>query len=247
MDIYFTTNFIDTPFQLFSPMHLVILMVLCILNLLIILLLKRMNSKKLNTSFCAFLAILIILLEASAHTWRIAAGKWILNTSLPLHLCGMSAYLSVIMLIKKKKQTLFEVIYMWGLGGAIMALLTPNLNYPFPHFMFLKFFITHSCIITAVLYLTFIENFRPVLKSIWKVFAITNIYMLLIAIVNLLIDSNYLYICHKPGNTTLLDHMGPWPFYILGIEFVGLIIFFLLYLPFAVKDLAEKRKRGVSI
>ncbi len=239
MDMFFTRNYTDTSFGLFSSAHLGILFVLCILNLIMIFSLKKTNSTKLNY-FRFSLAFFLILLEASSHIWRIAAGKWALNTSLPLHLCGVSIYLSAIMLINRKNRILFEVLYFWGLGGALMALVTPNLNYPFPHFMFLKFFIAHSCIITAVLYMTIVENFRPVLKSLWRVFAITNIYMLFIGIVNYLINSNYLYLCHKPGNTTLLDLMGPWPFYIAGIGIVGLTIFFISYLPFAVKDMLGK-------
>ena len=70
------------------------------------------------------------------------------------------------------------------------------------------------------------------LYYLFKVFFITNIYMIIVAAINYLINANYLYICHKPGGTTLLSFFGPWPYYIIPMEIAALVIFFILYLPF---------------
>jgi hypothetical integral membrane protein (TIGR02206 family) len=63
-----------------------------------------------------------------------------------------------------------------------------------------------------------------------------NLYMLLVGLVNALIGSNYLFIAHKPYTPSLLDVLGPWPWYILSAEAVGLAVGLLLYLPFALRD-----------
>jgi uncharacterized membrane protein YwaF len=53
---------------------------------------------------------------------------------------------------------------------------------------------------------------------------------------NFLIGSNYLFIAHKPEVPTLIDVLGPWPFYILPLAGIALGMSLILYLPFAIKD-----------
>jgi hypothetical integral membrane protein (TIGR02206 family) len=65
--------------------------------------------------------------------------------------------------------------------------------------------------------------------------------MVVIFFVNLTIGSNYLFVAGKPDFPTLLDMLAPWPWYILELEAIGFAIFFILYIPFLVKDLRAKR------
>ena len=64
-----------------------------------------------------------------------------------------------------------------------------------------------------------------------------NLYLFFIAlVVNPLLGSNYLMTAYKPDVTSLLTLLAPWPWYILEYEGVGLLIFLILYLPFAIVD-----------
>ncbi len=65
--------------------------------------------------------------------------------------------------------------------------------------------------------------------------------MVVVYFINLALGSNYLFIMHKPETASLLDVLGPWPWYILSMEALGFVIFFLLYLPWLVKDLRARR------
>jgi len=70
----------------------------------------------------------------------------------------------------------------------------------------------------------------------------SNIYMGIEFFINRLISSNYLFVAYKPPGPTLLDALPEWPWYMLFIEAIGLIMFLLLYLPFIIKDWRTKRK-----
>jgi uncharacterized membrane protein YwaF len=53
---------------------------------------------------------------------------------------------------------------------------------------------------------------------------------------NLLTGGNYMYLRHTPGVASLLDLMGPWPWYIVGASVLALVIFICLDLPFAISS-----------
>jgi hypothetical integral membrane protein (TIGR02206 family) len=88
--------------------------------------------------------------------------------------------------------------------------------------------------------MTVVEGYRPYWSSFKRVFIWTNIYMVVVTGINLLIGSNYLYTIHKPPSASLMDLLGPWPWYLISLEIVGLILCFLLYLPFMVRDRKHK-------
>jgi hypothetical integral membrane protein (TIGR02206 family) len=49
---------------------------------------------------------------------------------------------------------------------------------------------------------------------------------------NAIYQTDYMYLRAKPENSSLLNFMGPWPWYILAAEPVAIALFLLLYWPF---------------
>jgi len=71
---------------------------------------------------------------------------------------------------------------------------------------------------------------------------ITNAYAAAVFPVNVLLDTNYLYIMRKPATPSLLDVLGPWPWYLLPLDAVALGVLFLCYAPFALLRRAGEPK-----
>jgi hypothetical integral membrane protein (TIGR02206 family) len=242
MGQYFLGNFSRGAFELFSASHIMALLIIILINFLIYIFREKIKNDKVDRIFRYTLAGVLIFQEISYNIWHAYIGDWSIGTTLPLHLCGISVVLSAVLLLTKK-YSLYEVIFFWGVGGATQALLTPDIGiYGFPHYRFFQFFISHGSIVTACLYATFVFGYRPRLKSIWRAIVALNIYMVFIAALNTITGGNYLFICRKPATASLMDFLGPWPWYILSLEGLGLVIFFIVYIPFAIKDYTNKKR-----
>jgi hypothetical integral membrane protein (TIGR02206 family) len=242
---YFDPHYLLGDFKLFSPTHIIALVIVAALNVIMVVALKKIDSKKVNKYFCYFLSFLLVAQELSLNIWYLCVGQWSVGYHLPLHLCGLAVVLSPIMLIWKKK-LFYELFYFWGMGGAIQSILTPDNAYGFPHYRMIQTFFSHGAIIMAVIYMTFVEGYRPTFKSILKTLVITNIYLGIIAVFNLLVNGNYLFICRPPDTPTIIDFLvkifGPWPWYVIGLEIIGVISLLVYYSPFLIKDLISNNR-----
>ena len=156
-------------------------------------------------------------------------------------MCSVMVWLTMYMLITNS-YAIYELAYFLGIGGALQALLTPDITgYGFPHFRAFNTFLAHGLLVAVPIYMTLVEGYRPTLQSLKRVFIWTNIYVIPVFFLNLWIGSNYLFIAYKPNFPTLLDLLSSWPWYIPELEIIGFAILFLLYLPFLIKDLRTRQ------
>lgn len=238
MERFITNEYMGRPFQFLGIPHLLTLLLIVLLNFF--LLRDRKRDEKARTRTRWALAIVLWVNEALYHVWNVYYGSWNIQEHLPLHACSILIWLSGFMLIKKNRN-IYEFAYFMGIGGALQALLTPDIGiYGFPHFRFFQTFISHGLLVTGAVYMTVVEGFRPNWKSLLRVMVVMNIYMLIVLGINSLIGSNYLFVSRKPPGPTLLDALPEWPVYLLYIEGIGLFLFLLLYLPFLIKDMRAR-------
>jgi len=235
MTQYFGKDYTGEPFALFGPAHLSALAFVAFFIIGLILFRKRFSPQG-KTTFRYFLAAVLVVNELAWHAWNAFTGQWTIQTMLPLHLCSVLVWLSAYMLVTRNR-VIYEFSYFLGIAGAVQALLTPDAGiYGFPHFRFFQVIISHGAIVTAAIYMTFVEGFRPYWQSVLRIFVYGNIYMAVVGLVNWLIGSNYLFIAHKPETASLMDLLPPWPVYILWLEVIAIVLCLVLYAPYAIRD-----------
>ncbi|RNB88002.1 TIGR02206 family membrane protein [Brevibacillus nitrificans] len=229
------------PFQLFSASHVSCVLLVFAAAALLYQLRRRIQPPRID-AFCRLaLASLLVLTEIGFQLWLVWTHTWTRSEALPLQLCSVMLIFSVFMLVSNSYR-LYEITFFAGLIGAGQALITPELFYPFPHFRFFHFFLAHACIVLACLYMTWVKNYRPTVWSIGKSMVMLNSLLLIALIVNRFTGGNYLFVAHKPFQPTLMDYLGPYPWYILSLEGVALGLFFLLYLPFWIQKRRAARQ-----
>lgn len=225
---------------LFSASHLISL---CVTLALLLFLFLFRNKSWMKRGGRWLILLGLAGSEIWLNYWYLSTNMWDIRYTLPFQLCSISLYLCVWMLLMRQKWV-FEVVYFLGVGGALQALLTPELFYDFPHFRFLHFFIAHISIILAVFYMLWVEKFQVKFKSVWKAFAALNVIALVVFLVNRLTGGNYMFLAQKPTNASLIDFLGPYPWYILTLELVVLIIFLLLFAPFFIKEKTKTKSQA---
>jgi hypothetical integral membrane protein (TIGR02206 family) len=230
---YFAYAYSGAPFEQLGAAHVSALLV--ILGILVIFWRVPIYPiERRRIRYC--LAILLVVNELSWHAWHAYYGLWSVQEMLPLDLCNLLVFTSAFTLITKNQKA-YEFTYLLGIPAASQVLITPALGpYGFPHVLFFQIFISHGGIVLAALYLTLVEQMRPESwRSVGRVAIWTTLYTLVIFFLNQALGSNYLFLAYKPPAATLIDYLGPWPWYILVMEAIGLVLVCLLYLPFTLK------------
>lgn len=219
--------------ELFGPAHLIILLTVpaCAAALVAV-------QRRLASGSAALRRVIGLALLADTVVYN---GYLMVNNTpafpshLPLDLCDASACLVTLSLLVSNR-TIFDLAYYYALAGASMALITPNLWEPFPSYGTVQFFVVHGLIVAGVLYLVWSGLSRPRRSSVWTAMLGLNIYAACVGAFDAIFKTNYMYLRAKPASASLLNLLGPWPWYIASAEVIGLLIFQFLYLPFRFRD-----------
>ena len=159
-------------------------------------------------------------------------GRFDLLVDLPLSLCNLFAAIAPLLFWQPTQRRL-EVIYFLVMTGTFQAMITPDLYVGFPSNEFFKYWIVHGGLVIVVIHNIFSFKMYPRFKGVLITFGWLNLYSALIYGLNIMIDANYFYLISKPGNPSILDYFGPWPFYIFVAELFSMAFFAACYVPVA--------------
>lgn len=219
------------PFQPFSDEHLSALVIGGLVVAGFLAAGKRGGrSRRLSTALLAFVNLMVFPLNQAA--WMSLGKPLSLDNILPLHLCDIAAMTAGFALLTKRP-VLCALTYFWGLAATLQALITPALGLGFPSWPFVSFFVHHFAIVAAALYLPIVDGWRPQ-QPLWsdplRVYGWSLVYLAFALGINTLLGTNFGFASRPPANPSLIDHLGPWPWYLLSLQAIALTLFLILAL-----------------
>ena len=181
------------------------------------------------------LAVVLVGAEVAWWIYLVAthANRAELAYALPFQLCDVAIFVSALALWLRQ-QLLVEVTYFWGLAGTIQAIITPDLAEHFPAFPFIQYYVAHGGVVAAALLLVVGIGQWPRPPAVFGVAVLTVAYATFVGALDAVTGANYMYLRAKPASATVLDVMGPWPWYIGSAGLVGIALFAILDAPFRV-------------
>ncbi|WP_307831749.1 YwaF family protein [Prauserella cavernicola] len=122
--------------------------------------------------------------------------------------------------------------YFWCLTLSTQALLFPVLTGPdFPSRTFVTFWGLHLLVVWAAVYLTWGAGRTPDWQGYWFSITATAGWAAVAMVVNTVAGTNYGYLGRPPESASILDVLGPWPWYVLSIVALVLACWALMTWP----------------
>ena len=230
-----------TPFELFGTVHLITIAVVILTSILLPKFYKNKSDyqismmKKIIAGVIAAHVIISpykdLYLLANPYDWR---------ETIPLHMCDLSEIFLVWFLLGGPR-ILYICAFFWGLGGATMAILTPDISHHDLDYIF--FMVGHGMIVVGIMYATVTLGNRPYAKDIVTVSLITALVLLpIVYVINLLLGepANFWYLMTKPAGASLMDMFPEPPYHLIVTTPIAIAVFYLIYLPYFLKDRMAK-------
>ena len=183
------------------------------------------------------LALVIFAGWAGEYVADVALGTWTTQYDLPLQLTDAVSVLAILALWSRRV-LLVELVYFLSLTASLQAVLTPDLAWSFPSVYYFTYFTYHIGAIVAACFLVLGCRIYPHPGAVWRVYAAALAFTAIAALGDVVTGGNYMYLREKPEHSSLLNLMGPWPWYIAETLVLALV---LLLAVKVLTDLARRR------
>lgn len=199
-------------FRAYGASHLAPVLVLAVGIAVLLVLGRRPDPHdRLGRALALILAAGVVPLQVVYFT----PGYWDPQRTLPVQLCDVAALVAVVALWTHHRWAA-ALTYFWGITLTTQAVLTPDLTANFPEPVYLLFWTMHIGTVWAAVHLTWSRGIHPDWSSYRVAVDVTAVWAVAVFSLNLAIGSNYGYINAKPDAASVLDLLGPWPWYVLA-------------------------------
>lgn len=206
---------LTADFTAYGASHLAAVAVLVAGAATLVLVGRRLRGRDPRDLLGKVLAVSMLLVTIPLQVLYFTPDHWNLQTTLPIQLCDLASLAAVYALLTHRWWAA-GLTYYWGLTLTTQAIATPDLAADFPDPVFLLFWAMHIGTVWAAAYLTWGRGIRPDWRSYRFAVLTTAGWAAAVFCLNLAIGTNYGFLNRKPNATTILDLLGPWPWYVLA-------------------------------
>ncbi len=212
-------------FSAYGPSHCAVLVV-AVVGVLGFVVFGRHAEPRWSRRVCVGLAVLIASVNLGIEVYSVQPAN--LAGSLPLQLSDLAPYAAAYALWSRRHWA-FSLTYYWCLTLSSQALLTPALRGPdYPSIEFFAFFANHLLVIWAAVLLAWGLR-EPVTWGGYRfTVAATAAWAAVAFGFNIAAGTNYGFLNGKPPVASLLDLLGPWPWYLVPEAVLVLTVWALL-------------------
>ena len=220
-------------FRPFSAMHAGVLLLFAMATALLVRIGRRSDAARRarieHTLGWAMVAVWVV-----SNVWWLLPPRFDPARSLPLQVCDITSLLAALVLLAPRTWVTV-LLYFWGIGMSLQALITPDLSGGPGSIWFWLFWIGHAGTIGIALYVVAVHGYRPTWRHYRFAVSAGLAYLVVVFTVNVLFDSNYGYVGDaQPGQPSLVDFLGPWPGRVGLIAILATMAMAVLVLPWQI-------------
>ena len=229
------------PFELFGDIHLITLGIILGVSLIFSFTARKYYDEHTFASFEKTLGYLLIITELIKPFFLVEFGDYHFTNTVPLHLCHITSYATGLFLLTRDTR-FFDFAYFWGMGGGTMALLTPDVEFTFPHIDFISLFSSHGLVFFTIIYILVVIRQYVTFSSLINAVKYALMALPFVYVLNLIIGgeegykANLWYLMERSEGASLMDFFPVFfqnpPFHMLIVIPLSIVIFLFLYLPF---------------
>jgi hypothetical integral membrane protein (TIGR02206 family) len=218
LNSFFETTYL---FSSYSAEHLFLLIGFVVFFVWFIRFLKE-KQEAVQQRILLVLAIILTTLQLAKIPLNHYTGVFDVTKDIPLHMCN---FLPMIMIwvYATKNRTVWAAIFFWIILGVSQANFTPSVEFSLFHYDAIRYWMVHLMLVLLGLYPAIVWGWDLELKDVGRSFIALNLVAGVIYVLNLILDSNYLYVMDKPPGTTFFSLLPEWPYYILVLEAIIIV------------------------
>ncbi len=155
-------------------------------------------------------------------------GTFDVRNDIPLHLCNFLPFI-LVWIYAAKSRKVWGTTFFWIVLGVSQANFTPSVEFSLFHYDAIRYWLVHMGLVLLAIYPAVIWKWDLKRRDILRTVGWLNVAAGLIYGINVLLNSNYMYVMAKPPGATFFSLLPPWPTYILVLEIILVAWSFMLY------------------
>jgi hypothetical integral membrane protein (TIGR02206 family) len=248
---------VSHEFVFLSPAHLAALAAILAICIAVPLAVRRARSGVVRHRVALAIVLFLYVHEVVYEVYWFAIGAWTAGNCLLLHMCALALMFMPVLYFSREgrfRQILFELLFFFGLGGAMQALFTPDIGmHGFPELKYFNYFLSHGTIVLGLVYAAVVY---PRFELTWKSWIRIGVGTIGMALsmhgLNQLFQfippyevGNYFIMGYPPPTGSVIDIFaaifGPAPWYLAGLILMGIVLLGILYLPYPIRRFLRRR------